>query len=324
MIPLNINKSYSHVILSHDDYHDSKYPVVLIESSTGKTKTQFANKKMGLFMASWYGKQALQVSVLPANYKDYIKAYKGMNANFMRSSACNQDCDHHYDNFKKSGVEICYMKALFDVKPKCTSAYKKQSSNFTINLPYEIRCSYIGEIAQCSRHQLDVLKELVFNSIENYCYTSDHARLPDELKTKFQVSATTLDHCRYALKNNFGLYLSCTDQQKKEWLPILKTEFPNSVWHMCQVSIHSNKSCFTCETKCNGNHNIIAILEKTKKRQQVQAKKNQKGIHDFVFMYDLLLCGLIAIRLKSLVIFYFYLMITYTPDIINLVMELLK
>lgn len=328
MLPFNINQQYSHVILSGEYEHDHVYPVILIEVNAGSTikNTSFGNEKLGFNTLLNQGKQGLLLSVLPSDYlhKLHKKSYKGMDKDFFRSHACVQSCAHHIDNYKREGVLKCYAKTLFDIAPKSRSVYTRQDFKFSIILPYEIRASYIGDISKCSEYQQSKVLELIENSTENYCYSASHKNLSKALQPFFQVSATNIDDCRYALDNGFKFYLSCSDEDKKKILPVLKKEYPTLNINTCTTSVYSFSSCVTCKTKCNGKNNIIAITQNAKKMRKQQARKQQKGLSHYHFIYDLCLMALIAIRLKSLVIFWFYLIVIYLFDLIDFILSLFK
>ena len=335
MLPFNINQKYSHVILSSENEHDHDFPVILIEVNAGSEikNTNFGNEKLGFNTLLNQAKQGLLLSVLPSDYlaKYHKKAYSGMDKDFFRSNACVQNCPHHIDNYKEQGVLKCYAKTLFDIAPKSRAVYTRQDFKFSIILPYEIRASYIGDVSKCSEHQQSKVLELIENSTENYCYTADHQNLSKALQPFFQVSATNINDCRYALNNGFKFYLSCSDEDKKKILPQLKKEYPNFNVHTCTTSIYSYSSCVTCVTKCNGKNNIVAITQNAKKMRKQQAtkakktiRKRMKGFTHYHFIYDLLLMSLIAIRLKSLIIFWFYLFIVYFFDLVDFILSLFK
>ena len=71
---------------------------ILIQVNYGskKSNTRFSNGKLGFDKLH---KQGLMISILPNNYEDYVKGFKGI-VNTFEDNACNHDCPHFHTQYK--------------------------------------------------------------------------------------------------------------------------------------------------------------------------------------------------------------------------------
>ena len=294
---------------------------ILIQVNYGsqKSNTRFSNGKLGFDKLH---KQGLMVSILPNNYEDYTKAYKGI-VNTFEDNACNKNCPHFHTQYKKYGVEPCYMK-FFNITSAAKKAAKLKKAGFFLMNDYEIRLSFIGEWGLCDSHQHKFLFELVKGASDRYVYTSMYETIPTYWKGFTQASVVNLEQCITAHTLGFKVYLSCDDSKKEEIINTMRVLFPRFKYSYCASSVSNLNSCVTCLKKCDGTNNVVSITKEIKQKTEIKAKRQMKGFTSYHFIYDLMLMSLIAIRLKSLVIFYFYLFIVYFFDLVDFVLSLFK
>ena len=267
----------------------------------------------------------LEVSIHLKDESLSIKSYKDIEA-----KVCDKSCLHRFDNYKKAGVKQCYVhKPMISSMNKAINKRVNKNDNMVIYVRpnnYMLRLTLHGDINQLNYKGQKLILSLCENANTVLGYTSDVSKLLHDFTPYICMSSMNQGHILIAQKLGYTCYYSGNN-------PGTDLHGLNDVIQ-CKTTIHSIGGCSTCSTPCGSSkYNVISASEDIKQNiktlaiksgRLIDTRRTSKGFSSYHFIYDLMLCGLIAIRLKSLIIFYFYLFIVYFFDLVDFVLSLFK
>jgi len=200
--------------------------------------------------------------VMPQSFlRDKSQLKKGETlALINQREACDSSCAHTQANYKRQGVEPCYVSfftlsgyaKLIEQAQEIAQAMGKVREFYFDPVNHVVRSTIWGDISILDDEGQEYIKGVLSVSKKRLSYSNAWKR-SDTFNGLVQASISTENELKLALKRGLtGIYIS-TPTISAQTLKKLNTEVIR-----CNANVHNEHTCATCSTLCDGTRFIIS------------------------------------------------------------------
>tara|TARA_E500000305_G_C4027027_1_gene242445 strand:+ start:879 stop:1754 length:876 start_codon:yes stop_codon:yes gene_type:complete len=177
-----------------------------------------------------------------------------------QKEACDSSCAHTQANYKRQGVEPCYVSfftlsgyvRLIEQAQEIAQAMGKVREFYFDPENHVVRSTIWGDISILDDEGHDYIKSVLSVSKKRLSYSNSWKR-SDQFDGLAQASISTEKELKLSLKKGLkGIYIS-TPTVSSKMLRELNTEVIR-----CNANVHNEYTCATCSTLCDGTRVIVS------------------------------------------------------------------